>query len=129
MKKILTTEQINKLIDLNISGPYEFSEFDFKKPFVYTRAFGLFFVPFGYHPHALSIFLAFENGFLDGHSAANHLKLRYGYASAEYYIENYKGVAYKSSVGKDILTYKDSLTKEEKELFKKTGLKLSYLDT
>lgn len=128
MQKTLTESQNNRLIDTNSSGPYSFEEFDFEKPFVYTRSFGLFFVPFGYHPHTLSLFLAFENGFSDGYSMANSLNLRYGYPTAEFYLENYKGVAYKSSVGKCVLTYKDSLNAEEKALFKKAGLKLQYLD-
>ena len=114
----LTQHQWNKFCDFNMSQPIPLQEADLTRSFVYERQYGVFYVPGGYHPSAMSFLLALAHGCEDGIEVATKLNLDYSYGTADYWLENTPGAAFKFSVGKTIqVANGKKLTILEKRLF------------
>lgn len=90
------------LCDAMADLPLPLAEADLSKPFVYERRWGVFYVPFGHHPGAMSLLLAFQHGLRDGIDAAERLGLSYSDGTADHWLEHTPGAAFRSSVGKTI---------------------------
>lgn len=77
--------------------------------FVYVRKYGLFTLGFdACHPEILTLFLAWELGYYNTVDLLDHeddsIDINFAFAgyetTADYYLENYEGTCYRSSVGK-----------------------------
>lgn len=98
--------------------PVQLHGADLDKPFVYDRAYGLFYVPMGSHQHAMSILLAFQYGLCKGIEVAVHLGLKFSSATADHWLESTPGAAFRSSVGRSVQAGKPgNLTVIERRLF------------
>lgn len=98
----LTSHQWNKFCDFGMVEPIPLGQADLTIPFVYERRFGLFYVPGGMHPSAMSFLLALQHDCKDGIEVAAKLNLRYSGGTAEHWLEHTPGAAFRSSVGKRI---------------------------
>lgn len=130
---LVTQEMWWKLCDGNLWEPIKLQDADVSKPFVYDRKFGLFYVSMGYHAHVMRFLLGL-------HMSMNHKELEqfmikeigeYSaiYSSfctneyADYYLKNFSGTAFKSSVGTKILCGRfENLNYTERKKFKPIGL-------
>lgn len=101
-----------------MSEPVALGQADLTRPFVYERKHGVFYVPGGMHPGAMSFLLALQHGLPSGVAVAESLGLRYSSGTAEHWLEHTPGAAFRSSVGKhiQIATGRD-LTALERRLF------------
>lgn len=120
MKKFpeLTQRQWNKFCDFCMSDPVPLAQADLSRPFVYEREYGVFYVPSGYLPSAMSLLLALRHGCEDGINVAEKLKLEYSSGTAAHWLEHTPGAAFKSSVGKRIqVATGRGLTVQERRLF------------
>ena len=107
-----------KMDSANMSYPVPLAKADLSKPFVYDREFGVFYVPCGYHQSAMSLLLAFKHGCKDGVDVAEKLNLEYSSGTADYWLENTQGAAFRSSVGEKIQAgKKGNLTVIERRIF------------
>ena len=114
----LTPGQWNCFCSCNISIPVRLGEADLRVPFVYERQFGVFYVPSGYHQSAMSFLLAIQNGCDNGIQVGEKLGLNFSGGTADYWLENTPGAAFRSSVGKSILVGSTrGLTIQERRLF------------
>lgn len=91
-----------------LSTPIPLNEADLSQPFVYYRKYGVFYVPPQKHPFALALLLAWEEGVNDYLNIDNN-KLGIPefrkidvYSYSDYFLENYPGTCYMSSVNKKI---------------------------
>jgi hypothetical protein len=100
---LFNDRQFYAMCDCCMSLPVKLCEADLLNPFVYDRRYGLFYVPSGYHRTAMSLLLAFRHNLNAGIQVAKKLNIKYSDETADYYLENIKGTAFKSSVGKSIL--------------------------
>ena len=92
-----TMRQFWKMCDAHMSDPVPLGKADLSKPFVYDRAYGLFYVPFGMHQTAMSLLLAFHHGCHDGIDVSYKLGLRYSEGTADAFLETLPGTAFMSS--------------------------------
>jgi len=114
----LTQHQWNKFCDFCMSEPVPLGQADLTRPFVYERQYGVFYVPGGKHPSVMSFLLALQHGCEDGIDVAENLKLEYSSGTADYWLENTPGAAFRSSVGKRIqVATGRGLTDQERRLF------------
>lgn len=114
----LTNRQWNQFCDFGMSQPVPLAVADLSQPFVYERQYGVFYVPGGYHPSAMSLLLALQLGCESGVDAAKSLKLQYSDGTADHWLENTPGAAFRSSVGKRIQVANGrGLTVLERRLF------------
>lgn len=106
------------MCDAHLSLPVPLAEADLSKPFVYERSRGVFYVPGGYHPSAMSILLAFQHGLTCGIDVAEKLKLEFSSGTADYWLEHTPGAAFRSSVGRCVVVGSTKgLTIQERRLF------------
>jgi hypothetical protein len=94
-----TDIQRYQFIDHHMSGPVALRDLDTSQPFVYDREYGAFYVSMGRHPGAMSLLLAFHHGQRDGIDVADMLGLEYSSETADAWLRNIPGTAFKSSVG------------------------------
>lgn len=121
----ITDEQFWKMCDLHMSDPVALSQADLSRGFVYSRKWGVFYVPFGFHAHAMALLLSWDFGLNDTQDIVEHLKLWDVQAAAEYWLEHTPGSAYLSGVAKKIrLADFSTLTPEEKLVFTPNKCKL-----
>jgi hypothetical protein len=114
----LNQRQWNCLCDFHMNKPVPLEKADLGRPFVYERQYGLFYVPFGFHQSAMSFLLALQHGLDHGIEVAEKLKLKYSEGTADYWLENTPGAAFRSSVGKRIqVATGRGLTPQERRLF------------
>lgn len=114
--KQLTQEQFWASCDSNMSRPVNLQKADLGKPFVYDREYGLFYVPSGYHASALALIYAWKKG----KERAYELEIKSLSDAADKLMEEYQGVAMRSSVGKTVQAFlPSSLNEEEKDFFGK----------
>lgn len=110
-----TEEQWWAMCDANMGLPLPLNEADLSKPFVYERAHGVFYVPRGSHQHAMSVLLAFQHDLHKGVDVAKKLSLVFSSGTADHWLQNTPGAAFRSSVGKRVLVGKrGSLTVMER---------------
>jgi len=92
--KNLTGGLWNRFCDARMSFPVPLHESDLTKPFIYDRAYGVFYVAFGHHQVAMHTLLAIHGVEIDDISSG-----------ADMFIEEIPGTAFRSSVGKCIITW------------------------
>jgi hypothetical protein len=110
--------QWSQFCEFCMSDPVPLSIADLTRPFVYERQYGVIYVPGGYHPSAMSFLLALQLGCEDGIDAAEKLNVTYSSGTADYWLENTPGAAFKSSVGKRIqVATGRGLTVQERRMF------------
>ena len=90
---------------------------DRTRPFIYARDYGVFYSGAGSHQIALSLLLAFQRGCEDGVEVAEKLKLEYPNATADRWLDETPGAAFRSSVGRRVqCKRRGSLTAIERRL-------------
>lgn len=94
-----TDKQRWRSIDHHMCGPVALKDLDVSKPFVYDRKYGAFYVSMGRHPGAMSLLLAFHYDQRDGIDVAELLGLEYSSETADAWLRDIPGTAFKSSVG------------------------------
>lgn len=92
----------SQFCDLGLSDPIPLRQADLAKPFVYERRFGLFYVPGGYHPGAMSFLLALQHDCDKGIQVAEKLGLKHTSGTADHWLQHTPGAAFRSSVGRCI---------------------------
>ena len=97
-----TEQQWWKMCNVGIGHPITLHEADLTKPFIYHRKYGIFYCSGGYHQSAMSLLLAFDNGLKDGLTAAEHFNLEHSSGTADYWLGNTPGKAFKSSVSSKV---------------------------
>lgn len=113
-----TEKQWWRMCDVGLHLPTPLAEADLSRPFVYERRYGVFYVPGGHHPGAMSFLLALQHGCDSGMDVAEKLKLEYSSGTADYWLEHTPGAAFRSSVGKRIqVATGRGLTVQERRLF------------
>lgn len=106
------------MCDAGMSMPVALHEADLTRPFVYDRAYGVFFVPGGKHQIAMSLLLAWQHGCESGIDVSNKLGLEFSGGTADRWLEATAGAAFLSSVGKRIqVATGKGLTVQERRLF------------
>lgn len=114
----LTGRQWSQFCDLCMSEPVPLGQADLRRPFVYERQYGVFYVPGGMHPSAMSFLLALQHGCEDGIDVANKLNLSYSAGTADHWLASTPGAAFLSSVGRSIqVAGSRGLTVQERRLF------------
>ena len=110
--------QRNEACEYGLLDCVPLAKADLSRPFVYERRFGVFYVPAGRHLLAMSLLLALQNECETGVEVACHLKLEYPGDTADCWLKNTPGAAFKSSVGKRIqVATGRGLTALERRLF------------
>lgn len=112
------------LCDAGLSMPVPLIEADLSQPFVYYRKYGIFYVPPQKHPFALAFLLALEEG-VTNYLNIDHTKLGISdfrkidvYSYSDYFLENYVGTCYMSSVNNKIrVGKKGNLNEREIDFF------------
>lgn len=95
----LTDVQRWKSIDCHMSDPLPLRDLDTSRPFVYDRHYGAFYVPSGLHQGAMSLLLAWHHGLDCGTEVADKLGLEYSEETADAWLRDIPGTAFRSSVG------------------------------
>jgi len=95
-------EQWWSMCDANMSLPVPFAKADLQQPFVYERRYGVFYVPFGQHQHAMSVLLAFQHGLVKGYEVAEQLGLCFSDGTADEWLKSTPGASFRSSVGQKV---------------------------
>lgn len=93
------------MCDANMSEFYPLAKADIARPFVYQRGKGVSYVPFGQHRTAMSLLLAFHEGCARGLDVAQKLDLQYSCGTADFWLEEVLGTAFRSSVGKKVIAW------------------------
>lgn len=107
----LTTQQWDMLKEYGASDPLPLHEADLSVPFVYHREIGVIHCPAGRHRLAMSGLLAVQHGFESGIEVAEQLGLDFPDETADRWLEDTPGSAFRSSVGRNVLAgRKGSLT-------------------
>lgn len=102
-QKLFNDKQFYVMCDCNMSLPVKLSEANLLNSFVYDRKYGLFYVPSGFHQTAMSLLLAFHYGLDTGIHVAKKLNINFSDGTADFYLRNIKGTAFRSSVSKKIM--------------------------
>lgn len=106
------------MCDAHMGLPVPLAEADLSRPFVYERRWGVFYVPGGYHPSAMSLLLAFQHGLCCGIDVGEKLKVSCSSGTADYWLEHTPGAAFRSSVGRCVSVGSlKGLTIQERRLF------------
>lgn len=107
---MITDSMWYRMCDFNMSRPIPLDESDINKPFVYYRKYGLFYVPSGYHIHAMALLLAFDHDLMRIQDVRDKLKLSHHTPSitSDYFLEHTKGTCYKSSLSDKIYAWSSS---------------------
>ncbi|WP_077594131.1 hypothetical protein [Polaromonas sp. A23] len=95
----LTSQQLETLKEAGASEPKPFHLADLSRPFVYDRAFGVFYCVPGHHRCTMSLLLAYAKGYESGIDAAEDLDLDFPDETADRWLEEVQGTAFRSSVG------------------------------
>lgn len=95
----LTSEQLQTLREAGASEPEPLHLADLGRPFVYDRAFGVFYCAPGRHRDTMSLLFAFARGYESGIDAAEEFGLDFPEETADRWLEEIKGTAFRSSVG------------------------------
>ncbi|WP_338924516.1 hypothetical protein V0M98_33415 (plasmid) [Pseudomonas silesiensis] len=98
----ITREMWWKMCDVHLSRPIPLYEADLSRPFIYERAWGVSYVPCGFHQGAMTLLLAFQHDLKCGIDVANKLNLEFSSGTADHWLEHSPGAAFLSSVGKTI---------------------------
>lgn len=107
-----------KMCDCHMSDPVPLASADLTRPFVYERRWGVFYVPFGYHPISMSLLLAWQHGCDDAVEVADKLGLQMSDETSDHWLRHTPGAAFRSSVGKKIqVATTKGLTIQERRLF------------
>ncbi len=103
-----------------MSDPVPLVEAILTRPFVYCRAYGVFYVPRAWHQIAMSLLLAWQHGLNDGIDVSDNLSLEYAGESSEYWLEVTPGSAFRSSagIGNVIACRNENLNSHEKRWLK-----------
>jgi hypothetical protein len=118
-----TDEQWYAMCSAHMSMPVPLARADLTKLFVYDRAWGVFYVPFGCHPAAMSVLLAFHHKSTNVIEVAEKLGLDYSAGTADEWIEVIHGAAFRSSAGRGIqASTARSLNAIERRIFAPYGL-------
>lgn len=124
MKK-LTEKQFYRLCSLNMSDPVALNEYQYPRDMVYSRQYGVFYTPPGYHTAALCLLLAFEKGLLFYQDVLRDLSLVDSSEGADFFMKNYEGIVFKSSMSSMFCAWnRKSLNFQERRFFKE----IIYLD-
>lgn len=119
----ITPEMWWAMCEAHMARPIPLAEADLTRSFVYCRAHGLFYVPAGSHPAAMSVLLAFEHGSTDAIATADAMGLEYTSGTASYWLAHTTGAAVKSSVGRHVHVYKRArLSVAERRVFGQIGI-------
>lgn len=111
-------DQKNAFFNAGLSNPVMLVDADLTRPFVYAREYGVFYVPWSKHLVAMSHLLAMQHDCKDGVEVAYKLKLLYSDETADYWLKNTPGAAFRSSVSKRIqVSNGRKLTVIERRLF------------
>lgn len=110
-----TEAQWWRMCDVNMELPVPLAKADLSRPFVYCRQYGVFFVGYGHHQSAMSLLLAFECGVRGGIEVGKLLGLKFPYETADRWLEQTPGAAFKSSVSSKVYAWRpENLTVIEK---------------
>ena len=113
-----TDQQWWKMCDAHMSLPVPLHEADLSKPFVFQRGYGVFYVPNGMHQVAMSLLLAFNHGLACGDDAAEKFGLEYSAGTADKWLEETPGAAFRSAVHSKVrAARRGNLTAIEKRFF------------
>ena len=114
-------EQYGSLCSCNCSMPVLLEKADLKIPFVYSRQYGVFYTPSGFHNLTMATLLAFSHGLTKPLTVCEPLGLKMGISVAsDYWLEHAPGAAFKSSVSDYIQAGKPkNLNEKEKDYFGK----------
>lgn len=119
---IITDEMWYAMCDCYMSMPVPLHEAIISKSFVYHRKYGLFYVAGSSHQIAMSLLLAWDNGYACGVDYADDMGLEYAHESADYWLQNTAGTAFRSSLDRYnsiVLTgHMSHLNIGEKRIFK-----------
>lgn len=101
-----------------MGDPVPLKDADLLRPLVYDRCYGVFYVPMGLHPVAMSLLLAFQHGCDDGVDVAEKLGLEFSAGTADKWLETTPGSCFKSSVSKKVVAWRpNSLNVFERRIF------------
>jgi len=95
----LTSQQLQALEKTGASEPEPLHLADLSRPFVYDRAFGVFYCVPGRHRDTMSLLYAYAKGYESGIDAAEELGLDFPEETADRWLEEIQGTAFRSSVG------------------------------
>jgi len=117
----ITDEQWWAFCDQHAAKPIPLAEADLAKPFVYSRKYGVMYVPSGYHQQVMAMLYAWEHGFVKAYHMMDseaHDHLKETSQLADKFLEELPGTAFRSSVGKCVVAGKrEHLTMIEKRFF------------
>lgn len=94
-----TSQQLLALKEAGASAPEPLHLADLSRPFAYERAFGIFYCAPGRHRDTMSLLFAFFKGYESGIEAAEELGLDFPEETADRWLEEVQGTAFRSSVG------------------------------
>ncbi len=110
-----TPQQWQMLVEAGAQEPQPLHLADLGLPFVYDRMIGVFHCAAGRHRLAMSLLLAFRHGCHSGIEVGEKLRLEFPDDTADRWLEETPGVAFRSSVGRKVQAGKRaSLTLIEK---------------
>lgn len=110
-----TPQQWQMLVEAGAQEPQPLHLADLSMPFVYDRMIGVFHCAAGRHRLAMSLLLAFRHGCDSGIEVGDKLGLEFPDNTADRWLEETPGVAFRSSVGRKVQAGKrTSLTIIEK---------------
>lgn len=98
----LTPQQLQALKETGASEAEPLHLADLSRPFVYDRAFGVFYCGAGRHRDTMSLLFAFARGYECGIDAAEELGLDFPDETADRWLEEIQGTAFRSSVGRRV---------------------------
>lgn len=97
-----TPQQWQALLDAGAKEPQPLHLADLSLPFIYYRPAGVIHCGAGKHRLAMSILLAFAHGYGSGIEVGEHLGLDFPDETADRWLENTPGAAFRSSVGRKV---------------------------
>jgi hypothetical protein len=101
-----TPAQWQTLMTAGAREPQPLHLADLSLPFVYYRPVGVMHCGAGKHRLAMSILLAFAQGYASGVEVSEHLGLDFPDETADRWLEITPGAAFRSSVGRKVLAGK-----------------------
>ena len=114
----LNETQRAEMARCQMAEPLPLAQAKLDQPFVYSRQYGVFYVPARYHQIAMTLLLAFQQGLASGEDVAAAMKLPYPDGTADRWLEETPGTAFKSSVGSRIqVGHIRKLSLEERRYF------------
>ena len=127
-----TDEQWYRMCDMHMCRPIPLHEADLTRPFVYYRPWGLMYVPFGYHQHAMATMFAFHHGHPDYITAGTAMDIpgyRISETLADRFLLELEGTAFQSSAASRVITVgrPESLNTTERLLFQRNSFTIRYI--